>query len=220
MCVGACIRERESEEIKKCYHVCTCVGIFACKECMSTVCVWRCAVCCGCGKQWSIFSHYPTAYVWFIYIHGYPDNEAFNPGDPVVRTMNPITSCRLWDGMADSETDGRGCTRPAIQSHSSRLLPVSPVHVFCSNLSTGRGQRTWDHYITHTNNSANTHTWTSTLPEVHSTPAISLLRSPPLTCTSGFSLPSNTTLILRAHILHLREEEREVRKGFCGQGNI
>lgn len=37
----------------------------------------------------------PTAYVWFIYIHGYPDNEAFNPVDPVVRTMNPITSCRL-----------------------------------------------------------------------------------------------------------------------------
>lgn len=97
------------------------------KKCMCTVCVWRCAVFCCCGKQWSIFSHYPTAYVWFIYIHGYPDNEAFNPGDPVVRTMNPITSCRLWDGMADSETDGRGCTRPAIQSHSSRLLPVSPV---------------------------------------------------------------------------------------------
>lgn len=82
------------------------------------------AVCCGRGLQWSIFSHYPSAYVWFIYIHGYPDNEAFNPGDPVVRTMNPITSCRLWDGMADSETDGRGCTRPAIQSHSSRLFPV------------------------------------------------------------------------------------------------
>lgn len=42
-----------------------------------------------------IFPHYPSAYVWFIYIHGYPDNETFNPGDPAVRTMNPITSCRL-----------------------------------------------------------------------------------------------------------------------------
>lgn len=194
------------------------------KKCTSTVCVWRCAVCCGCGKQWSIFSHYPTAYVWFIYIHGYPDNEAFNPGDPVVRTMNPITSCRLWDGMADSETDGRGCTRPAIQSHSSRLLPVSPVHVFCSNLSTGRGQRTWDHYITHTNNSANTHThmhkhipWGPLDPR-----NLPPFRSTPLTCTSGFSLPSNTTLMLRAHILHLllEEEEKEVRNGFCGWGNI
>ena len=137
-----------------CRHFCT--WTHEKKKGTSTVCVWGCAACCGCGEQWSIFSHYPTAYVWFIYIHGYPDNEAFNPGDPVVRTMNPITSCRLWDGMADSETDGRGCTRPAIQSHSSRSLPVSPVHVFCSNLSTGRGQRTWDHYITHTNNSANT----------------------------------------------------------------
>lgn len=186
------------------------------------MCLGMCCVCCGCGKQWSIFSHYPTAYVWFIYIHGYPDNEAFNPGDPVVRTMNPITSCRLWDGMADSETDGRGCTRPAIQSHSSRLLPVSPVHVFCSNLSTGRGQRTRDHYITHTNSPANTHTGvrTKTFPEVHSTPAISPLRSTPLTCTSGFCLPSNTALILRAHILHLLEEEEEVRRGFCGRGNV
>lgn len=109
-------------------------------------------MCCGCGND-LFLPHYATAYVWFIYIHGYPDNEAFNPGDPVVRTMNPITSCRLWDGMADSETDGRGCTRPAIQSHPSHLLPVSsPVHVFCSNLSTGRGQRMWDHYITHINN--------------------------------------------------------------------
>lgn len=150
-----------------CLHMC---GIFACdctkkkKKCMHTACVWGCAVCCGCSEQWSIFSHYPTAYVWFIYIHGYPDNEAFNPGDPVVRTMNPITSCRLWDGMADSETDGRGCSRPAIQSHSSRLLPVSPVHVFCSNLSTGRGQRTWDHYIAHQQFCKHTHSLRSTRP--------------------------------------------------------
>ena len=64
------------------------------------------------------------------------------------------------------------------------------------------------------------HTCTKTFPEVHSTPAISPLRSPPLTCTSGFSLPSNTTLILRAHILHLLEEQKEVRKEFCGRGNI
>lgn len=41
------------------------------------------------------FPPLPSAYVCFIYIHGYPDNEAFNPGDPVARTMNPITSCRL-----------------------------------------------------------------------------------------------------------------------------
>lgn len=49
-------------------------------------------------------------YVCFIYIHAYPDNEALNPGDPAVRTMNPITSClptARWD-VADSETDGRG----------------------------------------------------------------------------------------------------------------
>lgn len=178
---------------------------------MHTACVWGCAVCCGCSEQWSIFSHYPTAYVWFIYIHGYPDNEAFNPGDPVVRTMNPITSCRLWDGMADSETDGRGCSRPAIQSHSSRLLPVSPVHVFCSNLSTGRGQRTWDHYIAHQQFCKHTHSLRSTRP-----PQCSPLCSPPLTNTSGFSLPSRLTLILRAHILHLLEEQKEVSKGFFG----
>lgn len=147
----SCIWKRKISE----RHVCTRAKQFH-KKGIRYACVWRCAVCCGWGKQWSILSHYPTAYVWFIYIHGYPDNEAFNPGDPVVRTMNPITSRRLWDGMADSETDGRGYTRPAIQSHSSCLLPVSPVHVFFSNLSTGRGQRTWDHYITR-NNSANTH---------------------------------------------------------------
>lgn len=152
------VRVREWERERMCVFLYTflrCIGVFACDCTKEIYEKCRClggggggVVCCGCGKQWSIFSHYPTAYVWFIYIHGYPDNEAFNPGDPVVRTMNPITSCRLWDGMADSETDGRGCTRPAIQSHSSRSLPVSPVHVFCGNLSRGRGQRTWDHYIT------------------------------------------------------------------------
>lgn len=142
---------------------CDCTHAHTHTKCMSTVCVWGCAVCCGCGEQWAIFSHYPTAYVRFIYIHGYPDNEAFNPGDPVVRTMNPITSCRLWDGMADSETDGRGCSRPAIQSHSSRLLPVSPVHVFCRNLSTGGGQRTWDHYIAHQQLCKHTHTLVQSL---------------------------------------------------------
>lgn len=68
----------------------------------------------------------------------------------MARTMNPITSRRLRDGMADSETDGRGFSRPAIQSHPSRLLPVSPVPVFCCNLSTGRGRRSCDHqYIAH-----------------------------------------------------------------------
>lgn len=93
------------------------------------------------------FSIIRAAYVGLIYIHGYPDNEAFNPGDPAVRTMNPITSCRLRDGMADSETDGRGCGRPAIQSHLSHS-PVSSPPPFptilrsCShrNLSTGQGQ--------------------------------------------------------------------------------
>lgn len=69
-----------------------------------------------------------AAYVGLIYIHGYPDNEAFNPGDPAVRTMNPITSCRLRDGMADSETDGRGCGRPAIQSHLSHSPVSLPPH--------------------------------------------------------------------------------------------
>lgn len=157
---------------------------------MSTACVWGSAVCCGWGKQWCIFSHYPTAYVWFIYIHGYPDNEAFNPGDPVVRTMNPITSCRLWDGMADSETDGRGCTRPAIQSHSSRLLPVSPVHVFCSNLSTGRGQTTWDHYITHLRLCKHT-PCTDAFPVVRSTPTINTL----ISHTSLFPLTQYLLLI-------------------------
>lgn len=89
-------------------------------------CVWGCTVCCCYGRQGCIFPHYPSAYVWFIYIHGYPDNEAFNPGDPAVRTMNPITSCRLWDGMVQSQTDGRGCSRPAIQSYSSRSCPCFP----------------------------------------------------------------------------------------------
>lgn len=81
-----------------------------------------------------IFPHYPSAYVWFIYIHGYPDNETFNPGDPAVRTMNPITSCRLRDGMVQSQTDGRGCSRPAIQSHSSRWLPCFPCSRFLQQL--------------------------------------------------------------------------------------
>lgn len=133
------------------------------------------------------FSHYPTVYACFIYIHGYPDNEAFNRGDPVVRTMNPITSCRLWDGMADSETDGRGCSRPAIQSHSSLWLPVSPVHVFCSNLSTGRGQRN----LGSLHCTPNTHARVLTFPEVHLTPAM-------FSCTNThlrFYIPSHLTLI-------------------------
>lgn len=200
------------EEIKKCCrHVCTRIGIFTCfewlhKKCTSTVCVWRCDTCRGCGND-LFFPHYATAYVWFIYIHGYPDNEAFNPGDPVVRTMNPITSCRLWDGMADSETDGRGCTRPAIQSHSSHLLPVSPVHVFCSNLSTGRGQTMWDHYITHINNFCRHIPWgpldpttpRSPVPHSHHTPQVPLFLQTQCECQL--------------------EEVEEVSKGFCRQGN-
>lgn len=66
-----------------------------------------------------------AAYMGLIYIHGYPDNEAFNPGDPAVTTMNPITSCRLRDGMAHSETDGRAGARPANQSRSSHACPSS-----------------------------------------------------------------------------------------------
>lgn len=64
------------------------------------------------------------------------------------------------------------------------------------------------------------HTCTNTFPEVHSTPANSPPPSPLLTCTAGFALPSNTTLILRAPIRHPLEEQKEVRKGFCGRGNI
>lgn len=186
---------------------------------MGIVCVLRCTVCCDCSKQWSILSHYPTAYVWFIYIHGYPDNEAFNPGDPAVRTMNPITSCRLWDGMADSETDG--CTRPAIQSHWSRLLPVSPVHTLRSNLSTGRGQRTWDWYIahslfanTHKLTCAQTNSWKST-----QAPAVFLLFCSPLLLIHN-SPPSHRKcipVILWACPLHLLEEE-EVTNRFCWWG--
>lgn len=86
----------------------------------------------GCARAFAgndlFFPHYLAAYVRLIYIHGYPDNEAFNPGDPAVRTMNPITSCRLRYGMADSETDGRDCGRPAIQSHLSH----SPIHPPCT----------------------------------------------------------------------------------------
>lgn len=144
-----------------CKQVCKCDGISVC-YCPKKTHTWTLH---GFGDTLYVvivassdlfIPHYPTANVWFIYIHGYPDNEAFNPGDPAVRTMNPITSCRLWDGMADSETDGRGCTWPAIQSHSSRLLPVSPVHVLHSNLSTGKGQKTWYWYIVQSI-SANTH---------------------------------------------------------------
>lgn len=104
----------------------------------SCKCVWRCTVCCCYGEQRYIFPHYPSACLWFIYIHGYPDNEAFNPGDPAVRTMNPITSCRLWAGMVVSDRWER------LQSASNPiifipLMPVFPVHGFCSNLSTGWG---------------------------------------------------------------------------------
>lgn len=91
-----------------------------------------------------------AAYVGLIYIHGYPDNEAFNPGDPVVRTMNPITSCRLRDGMADSETDGRGCGRPAIQSHLSHS-PVSlhnlPPFMLTSQLINRPRPKPRDQYV-------------------------------------------------------------------------
>lgn len=168
-CVCGSERERERERgnkqtLQRGSHVQVCLHVPAWKKknCTTTVCVWGCAVCCGCAEQWSIFSHYPTAYVWFIYIHGYPDNEAFNPGDPVVRTMNPITSCRLWDGMADSETDGRGCTRPAIQSHSSRLLPVSPRSCVLQQLINRQGPKNL-RSLHHTHQQSCKHTHTHSL---------------------------------------------------------
>ncbi|KAF6715207.1 hypothetical protein FQA47_021002 [Oryzias melastigma] len=98
---------------------------------------------------------------WFIYIHGYPDNEAFNPEDPVARTMNPITSRRLRDGMADRETDGGG-SRPAMQSHPSPRLPAS---VFLLQLINRLPSQ----------NTANTN---MLIPEVHSRSS-SGLRAPP-----------------------------------------
>lgn len=116
------------------------------KQCPNTVSVFGEALYVAVMAGRCISPHYPSAYVWFIYIHGYPDNEAFNPGDPAVRTMNPITSCRLWDGMVQSQTDGRGCSRPAIQSYSSRSCPCFPL----STGSAGTYQQTegtWDHYI-------------------------------------------------------------------------
>lgn len=106
---------------------------------------------------WAMIYFFPiirAAYVGLIYIHGYPDNEAFNPGDPAVRTMNPITSCRLRDGMADSETDGRGCGRPAIQSHLSHspvslppTLPNHPPFMLTSQLINRPRPKPQDQYV-------------------------------------------------------------------------
>lgn len=135
-----------------------------------------------------------AAYVGLIYIHGYPDNEAFNPGDPAVRTMNPITSCRLRYGMADSETDGRDCGRPAIQSHLSHS-PVRPSRntpphqTFlrsCSrrNLSTGQGQRTGNGV----SNRPPLRRQTPTATQISGQPSFASIR---LTC-SGFTCTSGT----------------------------
>lgn len=53
-------------------------------------------------------------------------------------TQLPPAACEMgWQTLRQM---GEAALRPAIQSHSSRLLPVSPVHVLWSNLSTGRGQ--------------------------------------------------------------------------------
>lgn len=129
----------------------------------------------------------------FIYIHGYPDNETFNPGDPAVRTMNPITSCRLWDGMVRSQTDGRGCSRPAIQSHSSRSLPCFPCSRALLQLINRRLPRNLGSLRSWANSSTNTHMRDPWGP-LHS------CNVPPNHLhTWGFSLPS--CLILRAQLL-------------------
>lgn len=94
---------RDGEKMTHCMPVCISKGIskreappHKKKKHMDIVCVCRCALCVVIVARSDLFFPItPTAYVWFIYIHGYPDNEAFNPGDPAVRTMNPITSCRL-----------------------------------------------------------------------------------------------------------------------------
>lgn len=143
--------------------------------------VWGCAVCCSYGEQRYIFSHYPSAYVGFIYIHGYPDNETFNPGDPAVRTMNPITSCRLWDGMVQSQTDGRGCSRPAIQSHSSPSLPCFPSSRVLQQLINRRLPRNLGSLRC---GPTVLQTLICAIPEVHFTPAM----FPPTTYTPEVSL--------------------------------
>lgn len=154
-------------------------------------CVWEFTVCCCYGQQRYIFPHYPSAYVWFIYIHGYPDNEAFNPGDPAVRTMNPITSCRLWDGMVQSQTDGRGCSRPAIQSYSSRSHACFSCPRVLQQLINRLGEpgiiMSW------VNSSANAHM------HVPWGPIHTCYVPPDHLHTWGFSLPS--CLIIRAQIL-------------------
>lgn len=128
---------------------------------MDIVCVCRCALCVVIVARSDLFFPItPTAYVWFIYIHGYPDNEAFNPGDPVVRTMNPITSCRLWDGMADSETDGRGCTRAGNPITFISLASRFPCSYALQQLINRQGPGEPGITASNTGISANTHEYT------------------------------------------------------------
>lgn len=64
--------------------------------------------------------------------------------------------------MADSETDGSGCSRPAIQSHSSRLPPRFPLFMFSAatyqQAATAAGEP--EIIYLHANNLAKTHSHT------------------------------------------------------------
>lgn len=162
-----CVCECERTEIKNhCRHICALVFLHVWTKNSWALYVFGDMLCVvAVASNDLFFPITPSAYVWFIYIHGYPDNEAFNPGDPVVRTMNPITSCRLWDGMADSETDGRGCTRPAIQSHSSRLLPRFPCSCVLQQLINRQGPKNL-RSLHHTPTLLQTHTSKNTIPGV------------------------------------------------------
>lgn len=99
---------------------------------------------------------------------------------------------RLWDRWVRLHSAGNPITFIPLASRFS-------VHVVCSNLSTGGGQKPWDRYITRVYLYTHTHPCTCTLPEVHLTPELS---SSAHTCIWQFSLfitlvSSNVSIAVR-----------------------
>lgn len=186
------------------------------KICMSTVCVWGCAVCCGWGGQWSIF--FPITLLHTCGSFTFMVIQIMKLSIQEILwweqwTQLPPAACEMgWQTL-------RQMGEAAVGRQSNHIhLACFPFPLFMFSAATYQQAGAKEpEIITCTPTIRQTHTFTNTLPEVHSTPAL----FPPLLPTTNKHLrfPSSFTLIF-FKTSHTFNYWRGEQKFFWGGGGL